>query len=231
MSDHHPPPETLEDFKNSFNYGPRSDLNFKFLRGFSTEDAARFFQELLWKLGDYLDDGDSSRIVAHIFEAQQKGYAGTGSFVYEKTPFTKPEKPVSQLRLALISSSGHFVEGEDPKPFGVENMTQREAEDRIGDFIKIEPTLSEIPIQTVVDDLRVRHGGYDVRGAQADHNVNFPITRLAEFQAEGRIGEVFPTAYSFVGACSQIRLQKHTGPKWVSMFQQNEIKAVLLVPV
>lgn len=223
--------ETLEAFKNSFNYGSRSDLNFKFLRGFSPEEAGQFFQDLLWKIGDFMDDGDSSRIIDHVFESQQKGYAGEGRFIYEDAPFTKPEKPVSQIRLALISSSGHFVEGDDPKPFGSENMTQKEAEERIDDFIKIEPELSAIPVNTVEGRLRVRHGGYDIRGALADPNVNFPITRLNELQAEGKIGEVFPTAYSFVGACSQIRLQKHTGPRWVKMFQEQNIDAVLLVPV
>lgn len=225
------PIETLEDFKNSFNYGSRSDLNFKFLRKYSNEEAGNFFQELLWKLGDFLDDGDSSRIIDFIFESQQKGYSGAGKYIYENALFTKPDIPLSQMRLALLTSSGHFVEGDDPKPFGVENMTQQEAEARIIDFIKNEPTLSEIPTKTPINKLKVRHGGYDVRGALADPNVNFPITRLNELQAEGRIGEVFPTAYSFVGACSQIRLQKYTAPKWVKMFQEQNINAVLLVPV
>ncbi|MBN2714542.1 MAG: hypothetical protein JXX14_01730 [Deltaproteobacteria bacterium] len=223
--------ESLEDFKNSFSYGPRSDLNFKFLKDFSTEDAGRFFQKLLWKLGDSLDDGDFDWIVEYIVEAQARGYAGSGRFVYEDSPFMPLKKPVSQLRLALISSSGHFVEGDDPKPFGVENMSQEEAENRITDFLRAEPQLSEIPIETPEDKLRVRHGGYDVRGVRVDPNVNFPVTRLRELQADGKVGEFFPIAYSFVGACSQIRLQKHTAPRWVSMFQTNKIDAVLLVPV
>jgi len=223
--------ENLEDFKNSFSYGSRSDLNFKFLKDYSTEDAGRFFQKLLWKLGDSLDDGDFDRIVEYIVEAQARGYAGSGRFVYEDSPFIPLKKPVSQLRLALISSSGHFVEGDDPKPFGVENMSQEEAENRITDFLRAEPQLSEIPVETPEGKLRVRHGGYDVRGAQVDPNVNFPVTRLRELQADGKVGEFFPIAYSFVGACSQIRLQKHTAPRWVSMFQTNKIDAVLLVPV
>ena len=45
-------PETFESFKNSFSYGSRTDLNFKFLKTLSDEEAADFFQELLWKLGD-----------------------------------------------------------------------------------------------------------------------------------------------------------------------------------
>ena len=114
-----------------------------------------------------------------------------------------------------MSSSGHFVEGDDPQPLGINNMTQAEAEERINDFIKEEPQLSEIPIDTEQKYSRVRHGGYDVRGAQKDANVNFPIDRMRELSDEGVIPELHPTAFSFVGACSQMRLQKETGPRFL----------------
>jgi hypothetical protein len=90
-----------------------------------------------------------------------------------------------------LSSSGHFVEGDDPKPFGMENMSQKEAEDRIIDFLKEEPLLSEIPIQTPENKLRVRHGGYDIHGAKTDPNVNFPITRLRELEDDGKSENCF----------------------------------------
>ncbi len=223
--------ESFEEFKSSFNYGRRSDLNFKFLKGFSDEEAARFFQDLLWQLGDTLDDGNFGRIIDHIYQAQIHGYAGAGKYVYEDGPFSKLPRPLSQSRLALFTSSGHFVEGDDPKPFGVEHMTQQEAEARIVDFIKNEPQLSVIPIDTPESELRVRHGGYDIRGALADPNVNFPLTRLKELQQAGRIGELAANAYSFLGACSQLRLLNHTGPAWVEMIKAQHIDAVLLVPV
>jgi hypothetical protein len=215
------PKETFEDFKNSFNYGSRSDLNFKFLKNLSDEDASHFFQELLWKIGDSFNDGDFTRIVDHVNETQVKAYAGAGRFSYDETPFTPLRAPLPQLRLGLMTSSGHFVDGDDPKPFGVENMSQKEAETRIDDFLKVEPQLSVIPMNTPEEKLRVRHGGYDVRASMADPNVNFPISRLAELQAEGQIGELASDAYSFVGAAAQLRLLNHTGPEWVKMFQGN----------
>lgn len=223
--------ESFEEFKNSFNYGSRSDLNFKFLKNLSDEDASRFFRELLWKMGDALNDGDSSRLVEYFIESQARAYAGPGKFTYEDSPFTPLRAPLAQLRLGLMSSSGHFVDGDDPKPFGVENMTQQEAEARINEFLKVEPQLSVIPVDTPVGKLRVRHGGYDVRGSLADPNVNFPITRLRELQAEGRIGELASEAYSFMGAVSQLRLLNHTGPEWVELFQEKGMDALLLVPV
>ncbi len=223
--------ESFEEFKNSFAYGSRTDLNFKFLAGFPDEEAGRFVQDLLWKLGDVIDDGQCDRIVEHVYEWQVHAYAGAGDYAYEGGPFTPLEKPLSQSRLVLMSSSGHFVEGEDPGPFGVKNMTQAEAAERILQCLRSEPTLSAIPVGTPREKLMVRHGGYDVRGARLDPNAVFPHEILLDLEEEGVIGELVPEAYSFVGACSQRRLLNQSGPRWVRLLQEREVDAALLVPV
>ena len=225
------PKETFETFKNSFSYGTRNDLNFKFLKGLPDDQAANFFQELLWILVDSFDNGDYSRLYEHVHKWKIRGYSGEGKWQYDDKPFSPLVKPLSETRLALITSSGHFVEGDDPAPFGIENMSQEEAIRRISDFIKSEPTLSAIPIDTPRDELYVRHGGYDIRGAQADPNVAFPIERLRELEHEGLIGELVPNAYSFVGATSQPRLTQQAGPDWVEMLHEQHVEAALLVPL
>ena len=161
-----PQQESFEAFKNSFAYGSRTDLNFKFLKGLSNKDAAKFFQELLWKLGDSLNDGQYARIVEHIYGWQRRAYSGESHWTYSEGPFTPLRKPASESRLVLLTSSGHFVAGDDPQPFGAKNMTQNEAIERIGEYLKTEPTLSAIPTGTPQEKLRVRHGGYDIRAAQ-----------------------------------------------------------------
>lgn len=223
--------ESFSAFKNSFAYGSRSDLNFKFLKNLADADAGQFFQELLAKLGDTFDDGDLTRIEEHVFTWQARAYAGASHWTYATGPFAPLRKPLPAARVALLTSSGHFVEGHDPEPFGIKAMTQTEAMARIDDFLKEEPMLSVIPRDTPVEQLRVRHGGYDIRSAQADPNVAFPLARLREFAQEGRIGELAADAYSFVGACAQTPLLKNTGPKWVQQLQAQAIDAVVLVPV
>jgi len=223
--------ETFESFKNSFSYGSRNDLNFKFLKGLPDDQAANFFQELLWILVDSFDNGDYNRLYEHVRNWQIRGYSGEGKWQYDDGPFSPLVKPLSETRLALFTSSGHFVEGDDPAPFGIENMSQEEAIRRINDFIRSEPTLSEIPVDTPRDKLYVRHGGYDIRGAQADPNVALPIERLREMEHEGLIGELFPNAYSFVGATSQTRLTQQAGPAWVEMLHEQHVEAALLVPL
>ncbi len=222
--------ETFEAFKNSFAYGSRTDLNFKFLKGLSSEEAAAFLQGLLWKLGDSFADGDVDRLIQHVQEGQIQAYAGAGHWTYEDGPFTPLEKPIAECRLGLLTSSGHFVAGDDPEPFGVENMSQAEATRRIDDFLKAEPTLSAIPVETPQGQLRVRHGGYDIRATRTDANVLLPLDPLRELVQEDVIGELAPEAYSFVGACAQTRLLKHAGPQWVGKLKEQQVDAALLVP-
>jgi hypothetical protein len=225
------PGESFEDFKRSFSYGARTDLNFKFLAGLADEQAADFFQELLSRIGEVFDDGDFSRIIEWVIEGQIQAYTKPGSWVYDEAPFTALTKPLSESRLALITSTGHYTAGQDPEPFGVNNMTQAEAARRIGDFLKAEPSLMAISMEISPDQLRVRHGGYDIRGVQADPNVAFPLDRLREFREEGLVGELLSQAYSFVGAASQLRILKHAGPMWVDLLKVQHVEAVLLVPV
>lgn len=227
--------ETFEEFRRSFSYGSRSNLDFKFLKSLPDDEAAEFFRRLLDELGDSYDHGDIHRLIQLAIDWQIRGYGlqeGVDRrWVYEDGPFTEPAKPLSESRVALFTSSGHFAAGDDPRPFGVEDMTQQEAEDRIGDFVRAEPTLSRIPVDTVHQDLRVRHGGYDISSAAADPGVTFPVTVLRELEAEGMIGELHKDAFSFPGATSQMRIIKESGPEWAGMLSDEEVDLVLLVPV
>jgi hypothetical protein len=229
--DSDPLPESLEGFKNSFSYGSRTDMNFKFLKNLSEKDAAQFFQDLLWKLGDASNDGMLNPIIEHIYQWQVNAYRGKLHWEYEDAPITRMSKPLSPARLGLLTISGHFVEGDDPQPFGVTDMSQKEALMRISEFLKEEPPLSRIPIDTPREKLRVRHGGYDIRAAQLDLNTVFPLDRILELEKEGKIGEVMKIAYSFVGASSQYLLMNKAIPKWIDLLKDHGVDGMILVPV
>ena len=224
--------ESFEAFKKSFAYGRRNDLLFKFIKNLSDEDAAEFLRGLLEKLGRTIDDGDLGRLYEHVYEWNVRGYVHEAAdrWQYDTGPFAPLVKPLSECTLGLLTATGHFDARDDPEPFGVKNMTQAEAIPRIMEFIRSEPTLSTIPLDTPRAELRVRHPGYDIRGAVADPNVNFPIHRLAELEREGVIGHLLPDAFSFVGATAQTpRLKKHA-PQWAGMLQERGVDAMLLVP-
>ncbi|MCZ6519271.1 MAG: hypothetical protein O6853_05675 [Actinobacteria bacterium] len=42
--------ESFEEFKDSFAYGSRNDLSFKFLRGISSDEAGEFFTDFSKRL-------------------------------------------------------------------------------------------------------------------------------------------------------------------------------------
>jgi hypothetical protein len=237
MSSRTPETETFKHFKDSFAYGSRTDLSFKFLKGLSTEDAALFFQELLSKIGDSVNDGDLDRLLQHVYEWQVRSHEpneedpGTDQWVYEDGPFAPLAKPLSESRVALFTSSGHFVDGDDPEPFGVKGMTQEEACLRTTDFVRAKPLLSTIPADTSNDNLRVRHPGYDIRAAEVDPNVTFPLERMRDIEGEGVFGELAPEAYSFPGIASQLMIIRESTPEWTALLHARDVDAVLMVPV
>ena len=150
-----PQNETFYEFRNSFSYGSRTDLLFKFLKSGSEQQADDFLRELLHLTDDLIDDGDVTPIVEAIVRAQSGAYAGPGNFEYDDKPFAKLEQPVSESRIALLTTTGHFVGGDDPKPYRMENLTQEQVVKMSGEFGKTDPVLSEIPITTLLDNLEV----------------------------------------------------------------------------
>ena len=227
--------ETLEEFKNSFYYGSRSDLSFKFLKNLPPEEAAEAIRQILEAVGTSFDTGEVDELHDLVISWQADGYQpAEGSvrrYAYDDAPFVLPTKPLNESRVGLMTSSGHFAAGDDPEPFGVKEMTQSEAENRIGEFLKETPVMSKIERDIDAADLRLRHGGYDTRSAAKDFNVNFPRDALLAAQAAGHVSEVADPLYSFPGAASQSRLRKHALPGWVEMIHEAAIDVLLLVPV
>lgn len=226
---------SFEEFRKSFSYGTRNDLNFKFFKSQSDDEVMDFAQQLLHELGDAYDTGDVLPLIHDAIEAQIAGYApdplaAPPRHAFDDGPFAPVDTSVSNARVGLLTTSGHFVAGDDPMPFGESGLTQSDAMDRISDFLKDTPVLSEIPSDTPASDLRVRHGGYDIRSALKDPNVTFPIDRLREAVDDGRVNGLASTFFSFPGATSQGRLRREI-PGWIDRINHEDIDVMLLVPV
>ena len=99
--------------------------------------------------------------------------------INESGPFTVPAKPLSTSRLAIVTSAGLHLR--DDRPFTA------------GD-----PSYRVIPSNTPAANLVQSHTsiGFDRTGVLEDINVVFPIERLHEMVAAGRIGELAPVFYS-----------------------------------
>ena len=150
--------------------------------------------------------------------------------MFDDGPFASFDLSIPDAKIGLVTTTGHFVEGDDPAPLGFQGMSQQDAMDNISQLLREAPVLSEIPAETPKDKLRIRHGGFDITSAQIDPNVCFPIDTLASLVEGGTIASTSSTYYSFPGATSQGRLRKVID-EWVATILDEPVDAVLLVPV
>ena len=131
-------------------------------------------------------------------------------------PFTRLTKPLSQCRVALISSGG--VYHKDQEPFDVAGKGDR--------------TFREIPKDVDVSDLRVIHKGYNTTDAERDVNCVFPIERFRELEAEGFIGELASPTYTFMGRVfSRKALQYDLAPALADKLVADRVDIFYLVPI
>ena len=77
-----------------------------------------------------------------------------------------------------------------------------------------------IPKNARRDDLSVWHFGYPTTDAETDPNCVFPLERMREFEAAGRIGELSDPAFSFMGGIYSARkVREELAPKIVDELQ------------
>ena len=127
-------------------------------------------------------------------------------------PWAPLTKPLKDCRLALLSSGGFYVEGQEP--FGESDVSYR-----------------LIPKETRLSDLRIYHHGYRDADADRDPNCVFPLARLRELEAAGVLGGLADVAISFVTLYSARRELQDRAPKIVAELRGLGAEAALLVPV
>jgi D-proline reductase (dithiol) PrdB len=121
--------------------------------------------------------------------------------------------PLSQRRVAIVSSAGLVVRGENP-------FRGRDADYRV------------IPFDTKPEDLLISHISinFDRTGFQEDWNVVFPLDRLRELAGVGTIGGVATTHYSFMGATDPVQMEPYAR-ELAGRLKQDRVDAAILPPV
>ena len=77
--------------------------------------------------------------------------------------------------------------------------------------------------------MRVKHRGYDTTGPEADINCVYPLHRFRELEAEGIIGELAPTGYSFMGLINNTDgLMEETAPEMARRLREASVDAVFV---
>jgi D-proline reductase (dithiol) PrdB len=111
-----------------------------------------------------------------------------------------------------MTSGGLYLEGQEP--FVTTN----------------DPTYREIPRGTRQQQIQVSHHGYDVQGPLEDMNCLLPLARLADLEAEGIVGSLAETNYSFNGSVPDLTQLQEWPHAVAARMRQEEVDAVLLTP-
>ena len=104
-------------------------------------------------------------------------------------PFTPLAKPLSECRVALVSTAG--VARNDDRPFDQEGERRNPW---WGD-----PSYRAIPLGTTEKDVRLYHLHIDPRFGESDLDVVLPMRRLTELSRAGLVGSPALTHYSVMG--------------------------------
>ena len=180
----------------------------------SEEELAEFLNQLLvqaveareagsvQEMGDFLEQWENFATARYAENLKVPDSDGI--------PWAPLVKPLREARVALVTTGGIYVEGQEP-------------------FERGEHAFRELPKDTPVDQFRVRHWGYDISGPQEDVNCVFPIERLRELEAEGVIGELAGINYSFMGLIPDPGpLVQESAPEVAQRLKAAQVDAVFL---
>ena len=137
---------------------------------------------------------------------------------HDDTPWTPLSKPLSQSKLALVTSAGLHLRGD--RPFS-RDLPGGESSYRV------------IPSGAKAADIIQSHFsiGFDRTAIYRDLNVTFPMDRLNELVDRGVVGSVSPNYYSFMGALRDpSRVIEETGPEVAQRLKAEGVDVVLLTP-
>jgi len=137
-------------------------------------------------------------------------------------PWTPLARPLGEARVALVSTAALALN--DDEPFDQEGERRNPW---WGD-----PSFRVLPRSTGTGGAKSWHMHVDTSVPDEDLDSVMPLTRLAELEAEGFVGSSAPSHYSFMGYILKPKeLLETSTPAMIERLKQEEVDAVLLVPV
>jgi D-proline reductase (dithiol) PrdB len=142
---------------------------------------------------------------------------------YADIPWTPVTKPLSESKLALLSTAGLSMQG-DP-PFDMEMERQNPTR---GD-----PGWRALRSDATSETIEANHLHIDTGYILRDLNVALPVDRLREFVAEGVVGSMAETHYSIMGyqGNDASELERKSAPEIARSMQSEGVDLALLAPV
>ena len=163
-----------------------------------------------------LDPADHAEGYRKWVEYIAHNHHAANPLTVETQQFTPLAKPLAESRVALVSSAG--VHLDDQEPFHIATVA--------GD-----PSFRVLADDLDPGRLRFTHTHYDTKSAEADPNVVFPIDRLHEAVANGRIGSASPVHVGMMGFNPDpTPIAEVSAPAVAEMLVDEGVDVVVLVP-
>ena len=152
-----------------------------------------------------------------LSEAQRKMLLNWPCPDNDDTPWTTMEKPLSESKVAMVTTSGIHLRKDAP----FRSLKGGDTSYRI------------IPRDSEPADIIQSHTsiGFDRTTSYRDINISFPVDRLEELVQSGYIGELSNNYYSYMGAINDVEgLIQNSGPEVATKLLSEGVDVVLLVP-
>ena len=160
----------------------------------------------------------------------------TGSFVknalsqgipaessHAQIPWAPVEKPLSESKVALLSTAGLSMKGDEP--FDMEMERKRPTR---GD-----PSWRRLRADATSQTIEATHLHIDTGYIERDLNVALPVDRLRELVAAGEVGAIADSHYSIMGyqGSDTRTLEQESAPAIAEAMKSEEVDLALLAPV
>lgn len=134
----------------------------------------------------------------------------------KEVPFVKFKKPLSDIRIALISSGGFHLKSEPPF----------DTQDIMGDA-----SFRCFPKNSTLKTLDIAHTHYKHDHVKEDLNCVLPLEMLSRLEEAKVIGSLAEINYSFMGYNLKIdELITEKAPKLVQLLQTDQVDVALIAP-
>jgi D-proline reductase (dithiol) PrdB len=143
-------------------------------------------------------------------------YPGSMINKHDAVPLAPLRKPLREARLTFVSTAGVQVKGSLPL----------DTVHPIGDY-----TFRRVPSTAKPGDLEIHQIKFPTVGAHRDLNVIFPIERLQELVAEGALGSLTASFFTFIGYnMDPDRVERDLAVSIANAVQDEEADIALMCP-
>jgi D-proline reductase (dithiol) PrdB len=165
---------------------------------------------------------DPWRFAGSFLKNALSGSIPAGDYAGE-IPWTPVRKPLAESKVALLSTAGLSMKGDEP--FDMEYERQNPT--------KGDPSWRRLPADATAASIDANHLHIDTGYVKSDLNVALPVDRLRELARAGVVGAVADSHYSIMGyqGNDSRRLEQESAPAIAEAMASEEVDLALLAPV